>query len=179
MERRREYWLDIGAGADAERYAAEPAPPGVIRVALDPLITTGMIDSGRLAPLPPDIRRVGGEIRPPHSVESGKHASFLPFRSGVFTRVHCGFMLHLYLELLGLLAEESRRVLLPGGELEVLLPHFGDGDSERNLRHTEQVLRGTFGSVRRERFSGPYHSFWADLYQDRTYRLTCVRDSSE
>src|SRR6185437_2905815 len=89
---------------------------------MDPLLTCGMIASGRIAPLAPDILRVGGELRPEHSTEQGKQASFLPFRDAAFARVHCGFLLHLYLELLPLLAEEAHRILVPGGELTVLLP---------------------------------------------------------
>lgn len=158
---------------DAEHWCATPCPPGVRRVALDPLLTSGMVTSGRLAALPADILRIGAEIRPPQSVEAGKQLSFLPFRSGVFQRVHCGFMLHLYLEVLDLLAEEAHRVLRPGGELVVLLPHMGDPHSEQTLHHTQQVLRGTFGNGTLERYAGPCNTFWADLYQDRTYELRC------
>jgi hypothetical protein len=168
-----EFWLDLGSGMDAEHWAATEAPPGVRRVAMDPLLTTGMIESGRLAPLPRDILRVGAEVRPPHSVEAGKQLSFLPFRSGAFTRVHCGFMLHLYLEVLDLLAEETQRVLARGGELTVLLPHLGDARSEQILQRTEDVLRRAFGAAQMERYEGPFTTFWADLYRDRTYRILC------
>src|SRR5579872_6117279 len=99
-----EYWLDIGSGIDAEHWMAVPAREGVRRVAMDPLLTYGMIASGRLAPVAPDILRVGAEIRPERSVEAGKQPSYLPFRDGAFARVHCGFVLHLYLEILELLA---------------------------------------------------------------------------
>jgi hypothetical protein len=136
-----------------------------------------MVESGRLAPLPPDIFRVGAEVRPPGSVEAGKVLSFVPFRSDVLRRVDFVFMLLLFLEVLDLMAEVGHRVLKPGGELTVLLPHFGDLDSERNLQHTEGVLRRTFGEVEVDRYPGPFTSFWSDLYQDRTYRLRCVRRS--
>ena len=168
-----EYWLDLGSGTDAEHWVATHAPPGVRRVALDPLITSGMIASGRLAPLPPGILRVGGEIRPPHSLERDRERSYLPFRDAAFTRVHCGFLLHLYLELLDLVAEETYRVLAPGGDLTVLLPHFGDADSSRNLERTIAALRGRFGNAGVSRYSGPWTTFWADLYRERTYQLTC------
>jgi len=79
-----EYWLDLGAGIDAEHWAASEARPEVRRVALDPLLTTGMIASGRLAPVSPGIWRVGGEIRPEGSLERGKPRSYLPFRDGAF-----------------------------------------------------------------------------------------------
>lgn len=170
-----EWWLDVGSGIDAEHFSASACPSGVRRIALDPLITSGMVESGRLAPLPPDILRVGAEVRPPGSVEAGKRLSFLPFRSEVFERVHCGFLLHLYLELLDLLAEECHRVLRPGGELCVLLPHLGDVACERNLQHTEEILRRTFGNAEMARFEGPFATFWSDLYQDRTYRIRCVK----
>lgn len=171
----REYWLDIGAGVDAEHWAATPAPDGVLRVALDPLLTSGMVESGRLVRLPADIRRVGGEVRPAGSVEAGKSHSFLPFRSEVFTHVHCGFVLHLYLETLDLLAEECFRVLRPGGTVNLLLPHFGDSASTANLSHTQQVFRESFGNAERSRFEGPFTTFWADLYRDRTYRICCIK----
>lgn len=170
-----EWWLDIGAGMDAEHWSAIPCPPGVRRVAMDPLITSGMVESGRLAPLPPDIVRVGAEVRPPDSVEAGTQQSFLPFRSRAFTRVHCGFMLHLYLEVLDLLAEEVRRVLQPGGEFRVLLPHLGDVCSEQLLQYTESVLQQTFGNGRLARYEGPATSFWADLYQGRVYEMVVIR----
>jgi SAM-dependent methyltransferase len=169
------WWLDLGSGIDAENWAATPAPPRVRRIAMDPLITSGMVESGRLAPLPPDILRVGAEIRPEGSVEAGKQRSFLPFQDGLFTLVHCGFVLHLYLETLELLAQETHRVLAPGGTLEVLLPHFGDSRSEGILARTEAVLREVYGWVTVERFQGPYTTFWAELYRDRTYRLTSHR----
>jgi hypothetical protein len=168
-----EYWLDLASGMDAEHWAATAAPEGVRRVALDPLITSGMIESGRLAPLPPDVLRVGAEVRPPHSVEARKQLSFLPFRGGVFTRVRCGFMLHLYLETLDLIAEETHRVLAPGGELAVLLPHMGDARSTQIIQRTEDALRRTFGNAEASRFRGPFTTFWADLYQDRTYCIRC------
>ena len=170
-----EFWLDVGSGIDAEHWAATPATPGVRRVAMDPLLTSGMIASGRLAPLLPDVLRIGGEVRPPQSVEAGKQQSFLPFRSGVFARVHCGYVLHLYLETRDLLAEEAYRVLRPGGVLEVLLPHLGDLRSERLIQQTEDVLRRTFGNAEITRYTGPFTTFWADLYQDRSYRVTCRR----
>ncbi|HEU4753438.1 MAG TPA: hypothetical protein VFU47_10065 [Armatimonadota bacterium] len=167
------FWLDVGSGIDAEHWAASAPPEGVRRIAMDPLLTPGMIGSGRLQPLPPDVLRVGGEVRPPGSVEAGKEQSFLPFRSGSITRVHCGFLLHLYLELLDLLAEEAHRVLAPGGELTVLLPHLGDLRTERALQHTEEVLRRTFGNAEVGRYPGPFDTFWSDLYQDRTYQIRC------
>lgn len=156
---------------DAEHWEASEAPAGVCRVAMDPLITSGMIEAGRLAPLRRDIRRVGAELRPGRSVEPGRPPSFLPFRNSTFTHVHCGFVLHLYLELLDLLAGEVCRVLRPGGELVVLLPHFADLDSEVNLRHTERTLTTHFGAGQRTRFAGPFTTFWADLYRDRTFCL--------
>lgn len=104
-----EWWLDVGAGINAEHWAATPCPAHVRRIALD------------------------------------------------------------------LLAEEVFRVLRPGGELTVLLPHLGGLENERNLQHTEAVLRRTFGDARLDRFEGPFASFWADLYRDRTYRIRCVR----
>jgi SAM-dependent methyltransferase len=168
-----EYWLDLGSGMDAEHWCATPCPPGVRRVAIDPLITSGMIESGRLAVLPTDVRRVGAEIRPERSVEKGRQRSFLPFRDDTFQRVHCGFVLHLYLETLDLLAEEAYRVLRPEGELTVLLPHFGTVESERTLQRTEDALRRVFGDVLLARFEGPFTTFWADLYRDKTYRLFC------
>ena len=170
-----EYWLDLGAGKDAEHWCASPAPPGVRRVALDPLITSGMVVSGRLEAVPPDVLRVGAEIRPEHSVEAGKQRSYLPFRDAVFTHVHCGFVLHLYLETLELLTEEVFRVLAPGGTFEVLVPHFGDLHSERTLQRTTDVLEARFGPVELSRFSGPFTTFWADLYRDKTYLLRCRR----
>lgn len=168
-----QYWLDIGAGIDAEHWAATPAPSGVRRVALEPLLTSGMIGSGRLASLPPGVLRVGAELRPQQSVETGKPRSYLPFRDGAFARVHCGFVLHLYLEILELLAEESHRVLQPGGQLDVFLPHFGDGRSEGIVDYTQQVLERRFGTVEIRRHRGPFTSFWADLYQDCTIHLLC------
>jgi hypothetical protein len=178
----REYWLDLGAGMDAEHWASTPAPPGVLRVAMDPLLTSGMIASGRLAPLPPDIQRVGGELRPPGTPEmgcAGRMHSFLPFRNGLFTHVHCGFLLHLYLEVLDLLALETYRVLAPGGTLRVLMPHLGDAASEATLARTAAVLSARFGGVETRRFAGPFNTFWSDLYQDRTYELLCVRSPEE
>jgi SAM-dependent methyltransferase len=172
------FWLDIGSGIDAEHWAATAAPPGVRLVAMDPLLTSGMIQSGRLQALPERILRVGGEVRPPGSVEAGKERSFLPFRSGAFQRVHCGFVLHLYLECLDLLAEEAHRVLEPGGELTVLLPHLGDLRSEQLIQRTEEVLRHTFGAAELSRFEGPFHTFWADLYRDRSYRLMSRKATS-
>jgi hypothetical protein len=171
-----EYWLDVGAGIDAEHWMATPAPEGVRRVAMDPLLTSGMILSGRLAPLPPGIFRVGGEIRPSNSVEKDRPGSGLPFRSGAFTRVHCGFVLHLYLEVLGLLAEEARRVLAPQGEFTALLPHFGDARSERILEQTLGAFRNRFGNGELARFQGPFTTFWADLYQGRTFRIRCRKE---
>ena len=50
-----EFWLDIGAGIEAEHWASTAASPGVRRVALDPLLTSGMVLSGRLPSLSPDI----------------------------------------------------------------------------------------------------------------------------
>jgi SAM-dependent methyltransferase len=170
-----DYWLDIGAGIDAEHWASSPAPAGVRRVALDPLLTSGMVTSGRLAALPRDILRVGAEVRPQRSVEAAKQRAYLPFKSGVFAHVHCGFVLHLYLETLELLAAEVHRVLQPGGTLDVLLPHFGDLHSERNLERTEIELRLRFGNAALSRFEGPFSTFWADLYRDRTYRIRCCK----
>jgi SAM-dependent methyltransferase len=170
-----EFWLDLGAGKDAEHWAATPGLAGVLRVALDPLITPEMVESGRVSPLPADILRVGAEIRPSNSVEAGKGYSGLPFRDAAFTYVHCGFVLHLYLEILELLVAEVHRVLLPGGRFEVLMPHFGHADSERNLAATERELRRVFGNVERDRFPGPFSTFWADLYRDRTFRFRCEK----
>lgn len=168
-----EWWLDLGSGIDAEHWAATDAPPGVRRIAMDPLLTSGMAASGRLAVLPPDIRRVGAELRPLHSVERGKQPSFLPFVDGAFRRVHCGFVLHLYLEVLELLAEETFRVLQPGGELQVLLPHFGDPGSDATFRRTASVLAARFGNLDQARAQPPFTTFWADLYQDKTWVLRC------
>lgn len=168
-----EYWLDLGAGIDAEYCAASGAHPGVRLVALDPLLTSGMVTSNRLAPLPTRILRVGAEVRPPGSVEVGREQAYLPFQSGVFAHAHCGFVLHLYLETLELLVAEVYRVLRPGGTLDVLLPHFGDLHSERTLERTEIELRLCFGNAVLSRFEGPFTTFWADLYRDRTYRIHC------
>ena len=44
-----------------------------------------------------------------------------------------------------------------------------------NLGEVEDVLRGTFGNAELERYAGPFTSFWAELYQDRTYRIACRR----
>jgi len=175
----REYWLDVGAGVDAEHWAATPAPAYVCRVAMDPLLTSGMAASGRLAALPPDMRRVGGEIRPERSVEAGKAPSFLPFRSDVFTRVHCGFVLHLYLETLERLVDETHWVLLPSGELEVFIPHFGDVRSEQIIQRTTSQLEIRYGRVEVRRAAGPFTTFWADLYRDCTYRLVCRKEPSK
>ena len=54
-----EYWLDIGAGMDADHWAACGGQPDLCRLAMDPLITSGRVASGRLKPLPPDILRLG------------------------------------------------------------------------------------------------------------------------
>lgn len=140
---------------------------------MDPLISSAMAESGRLARLRPGILRVGAEIRPAGSVEQEKQRAFLPFRSGAITHVHCGFVLHLYLETLELLAAEVWRVLRPEGSFEVLFPHFGDLHSERTLQRTRDELQRWFGEVTVERFAGPFTTFWADLYQDRTFRLSC------
>jgi SAM-dependent methyltransferase len=166
-----EFWLDLGAGMDAEHWLASPPSAGVRRIAMDPLLTSGMVASGRLAPLPADILRIGGEIRPEHSVELGKARAYLPFRDATFAQVHCGFVLHLYLETLELLAAEVHRVLQPGGTLDVLLPHFGDLHSERVLQRTEDELHRRFGDATLTRFEGPFTTFWADLYRDRTYLI--------
>jgi len=174
-----EFWLDIGSGIDAEHWTATTTPAGVRLVALDPLFTSGMVASGRMAALPPAILRVGGEVRPAQSVESGKQLSFLPFGAGSFTRVHCGFMLHLYLETLELLAEECRRVLKPGGELEVVLPHFGDSHSEGVRLKTLEVLQRTFANAEASAFEGPFTTFWGDLYRDKSCRIRCVKTGSE
>jgi len=171
-----EFWLDLGAGMDAEHWVASPATPGVRRVALDPLVMSGMIASGRLAPLPESILRVGAEVRPQGSVEAGRERAYLPFRDRSFAHVHCGFVLHLYLETLELLVSEVHRVLESGGTLDVLLPHFGDLHSERILERTEIELRLRFGNAALSRFGGPFTTFWADLYRDRTYRIHCLRD---
>jgi len=169
------YWLDVGAGMDAEHWASFPAPEGVRRVALDPLLTSAMVASGRLASLPCDILRVGAEVRPERSVEAGRELSYLPFRCGAFAHVHCGFVLHLYLETLELLVAEVHRVLRPGGTLHVLLPHFGDLHSERLVQRTEIELHLRFGNAALTRFEGPYSTFWADLYRDRTYQIHCCK----
>jgi ubiquinone/menaquinone biosynthesis C-methylase UbiE len=170
-----EYWLDIGAGINAEHWAATQAAPGIRLVALDPLLTSGMVTSGRLAPLGAQLLRVGAEVRPEHSVEAEKQRAYLPFRDHSFTHVHCGFVLHLYLETLELLVAEMHRVLQPGGTVEVLLPHFGDLHSERTLARTEDQLLACFGHAELTRFTGPFTTFWADLYRDRTYRVRCIR----
>lgn len=166
-----EYWLDLGSGMDAEHWAASIPDPGVWQVALDPLLTSGMVASGRLSALPARILRLGGELRPTASVEADKSRSFLPFRDATFGRIHCGFVLHLYLETLELLVEEAWRVLTPGGTLTVLLPHFGDTRSECILARTEASLRNRFGNLELRRFEGPFTTFWADLYRGRTYEL--------
>lgn len=171
----RECWLDLGSGINAEHWAATEAPARVLRVAMDPLLTSGMIASGRLEPLPRGVLRVGAEVRPEGSVEAGKARSFLPFRDEVFIRVHCGYVLHLYLETLELLVAECYRVLRPGGEFEVLLPHFGDAHSEGVHRRTRREMEACFGAVEASRFAGPFTTFWADLYQDRTYLLRSIR----
>jgi ubiquinone/menaquinone biosynthesis C-methylase UbiE len=168
-----DYHLDLGAGIDAEHWQARAPVSGVRLIAMDPLITTGMVEAGRLARMRPDILRVGAEVRPARSVEQGKQQAFLPFRSGSIAHVHCGFMLHLYLETLEVLVAEVWRVLRTDGTLEVLLPHFGDLDSERTLQRTQDELERWFGGVTVGRCDGPFTTFWADLYQDRTYRLTC------
>jgi SAM-dependent methyltransferase len=168
-----EFWLDVGAGIDAEHWAAIPALPGVRRVALDPLLTPGMIASGRLAVVAPDILRVGGEVRPEHSTEAGKQRSYLPFRDGVFARVHCGFVLHLYLEVLDLLALETHRVLKPGGELTVLLPDLADGRTGQAIRDAERALRGCFGAAEVSRYGGKATTFWTDLYAGRVFQIHC------
>jgi len=173
------YWLDLGAGIDAEHWQGVEAPHGVVRIALDPLLTTSMVASGRLAALPPGVVRVGAEIRPEHSVESGKARSFLPFREGSISHVHCGFMLHLYLETLEILAAEAWRILRPCGTLEVLVPHFGDDHSDAILRRTHEELKRWFDDVIVSRHAGPFISFWADLYRDRTYTLTCRKGPGE
>ncbi len=166
-----EWWLDLGAGIDAEHWAASPASPGVRRIAMDPLLTSGMVESGRLAVLTPDIRRVGAELRPVNSVEAGKPPSFLPFADEAFTRVHSGILLHHYLEVLDLLVEESYRVLKPGGELTVLAPHFGDARSDGIVRSTSEALRRRFEEPRFTPFEGPFTTFWADLYRDKTLQI--------
>ncbi len=171
----REWWLDVGSGINAEHWVATPASEGVLRLAMDPLLTSGMIASGRLETLSPNVRRVGAEVRPEHSVETGKARSFIPFRDAVFTRVHCGFVLHLYLEALGLLVAECYRVLRPGGVFEALLPHFGDAHSDGIHRSTRREMEERFGAVEVTRFEGPFTTFWADLYRDRTYLLRSVR----
>jgi hypothetical protein len=170
-----EWWLDLGAGIDAEHWTATAAPPGVRRIAMDPLLTSGMVTSGRLVSLPRDIFRVGGELRPANSVEADKQPSFLPFADKAFTRVHCGFVLHLYLEVLELLVEETHRVLQTGGELTVFLPHFGDSRSDAICRQTVAALRARFGEPKLEPFRGPFTTFWADLYQDKTLLIRCIK----
>ncbi|MGV3719842.1 MAG: hypothetical protein ACO1SX_02940 [Actinomycetota bacterium] len=174
-----DFHLDLGAGIDAEHWTAAAPASNVRLIAMDPLITTGMTEAGRLARLRPDILRVGAEIRPARSVERGKQQAFLPFRSGAIAHVHCGFMLHLYLETLEVLVAEVWRVLRLGGTLEVLLPHFGDIDSERTLQRTQDELARWFGKVSVARFDGPFTTFWGDLYQDRTYRLTCRKSATD
>lgn len=171
-----EYWLDVGAGIDAEHWAAIQSPPVVRLVALDPLLTSGMVTSGRLAPLGWQILRVGAEVRPQGSVEVEKQRAYLPFRDQSFTHVHCGFVLHLYLETLELLVAEMHRVLKPAGTVEVLLPHFGDLHSEQTLARTEDELCACFGNATLTRFTGPFTTFWADLYRGRTYRIRCIRE---
>lgn len=166
-----EWWLDLGAGIEAEHWSASPATPRVRRIAMDPLLTSGMVGSGRLTVLTPDIRRVGAELRPENSVEADKQPSFLPFGNEAFTRVHCGFVLHLYLEVLDLLVEETYRVLKPGGELTVLLPHFGDARSDGIVRNTVAALRRRFEAPRLTPYEGPFTTFWGDLYRDKTLRI--------
>lgn len=168
-----EFWLDIGAGINAEHWAAGRVPSVVRRIAMDPLLTSAMVESGRLEPLPPDVIRVGAELRPERSVETGKQPSYLPFADGSLARVHCGFVLHLYLEILHRLASEAHRVLRPGGVLEVILPDLGDPRSQQILDTTELALREAFGNSRRSRYEGPFDTFWADLYQDRAWILRC------
>ena len=170
-----EFWLDVGAGIEAEHWAATPAPPGVRQVAVDPLLSSGMIASGRLPRLPDGVLRVGAEVRPSGSVEKERSRSYLPFRDRVFAHVHCAFLLHLYLELLELVAEETHRVLRPGGTLTVLLPHLGDLRCEQLLHRTEQVLSRHYGAAQLTRYGGPFTTFWADLHRDRTYAIWCVR----
>ncbi|MFN3651850.1 MAG: hypothetical protein ACK47B_19935 [Armatimonadota bacterium] len=170
-----DFWLDIGAGSDAEHWAATPAPPGVRRIALDPLITSGRVRSGTLAPLPADVLRLGAELRPPGSVDPGKEASYLPFRSGSLAWVHCGYVLHLFLELRELLAAESHRVLRDGGELTVLLPHFGESRSDTIIRETHAVLQACFGSAVLAEYRGAASTFWADLYRGRSFEIRCVK----
>jgi SAM-dependent methyltransferase len=168
-----DYHLDLGSGLDAEHWEAVELPPHIRPIALDPLFSSAMVESGRMARLRPGVQRIGAEIRPAGSVEHGKQQSFLPFRSGAIAHVHCGFVLHLYLETLELLAAEVWRVLRPHGSLDVLLPHFGDPDSERTLRRTRDELQHWFGAVTVERYTGPFNTFWVDLYRDRTCRLFC------
>lgn len=167
-----EFHLDIGAGIDAEHWRTHPVREGVRLVAMDPLLTSSMVASGRLASVPPHIRRVGAEVRPTGSVEPGKARSFLPFRSDCVTHIHCGYVLHLYLEILELLVAEAWRVLRPAGTIEILVAHLGNDDSAGILQRTERELRHWFAEVEVEPFRGPCTTFWADLYRDRTFRLS-------
>ena len=172
---RTRFRLDIGAGIECEHWIAAPPPGGVVAVGLDPLLTAGMVDSGRLQPLPASILRVGGELRPSRSVEKGRPASSLPFRDASFEWVHCGFLLHLYLEIMPLLVRETFRVLAPQGTAEFLIPHMGDTRSDRLISETREEFLRVFGTVQFTRFQGPFTSFWADLYRDRTFLLRCQK----
>jgi len=87
-------------------------------------------------------------------------------------------VLHLYLEVLELLVEETHRVLQPQGELQVLLPHFGDRHSEGTLRRTQASLEHRYGNASLSRYAGPFTTFWADLYRDRTWEIRCVKPES-
>ncbi len=170
-----EWRLDIGSGLEAERWCALPSDAAIRRVAMDPLITSGMVESGRLSPLPDGIERVGAEVRPAGSVETGKVLSFLPFRSQVFSQVHCGFVLHLYLEVLPLLVVEAHRVLLPNGTFTVHVPHFGEARSDAILRDTHAAVRWCFGDAKLDRYSGPALTFWTDLYREKVWEISAVR----
>jgi hypothetical protein len=61
--------------------------------------------------------------------------------------------------------------------LTVLLPQLGDLRSEQLIQRTEEVLRHTFGAAELSRFDGPFHTFWADLYRDRSYRIVSRKTS--
>lgn len=165
----------MGAGIEAEHWVSTPAPAGTRRVALDPLLTAGMVASGPLAALPAGIWRVGGEIVPECPLERGRRPSYLPFSDAVFEQVHCGFLLHLYLEITEALAGEVYRVLAPGGTCVLLLPDLRDGRTEAAIRHTQRAFGSRFGAAAVTRYPGPFTTFWSDLYRDRTWRVACVR----
>jgi len=157
------WWLDLGSGMEAEWWRAEPVPPGVRVIAVDPLLTNRMVQSGRPGSAPAGVERVGAEL-------DGARGG-LPFRDAVFERILCAFMLHLYLSTLDQAVQEFRRLLLPGGEAIILLPHLGDGRSEEILFTTRRRFAAVFGDATLELYSGPLASFWADLYRGRTWQV--------